>query len=47
MTTSGPERQRFVLGVHVTAQVVSIVLAALGLACLVGVAVLSWLESTG
>ena len=43
---SSPDRQRVLLGVHVTTQVVALVLLALGLTTLVGLAVLSWLERT-
>ena len=46
VTTSGSGRQWFVLGVHLTAQAVFLVLVALGLTCLVAAAVLSWLERT-
>ena len=41
-----PDRQRVLLGVHMTVQVVALVVVALGLTTLVGLAVLSWLEST-
>ena len=44
--TSGSGRERVLFGVHVSAQAVVIVLAALGFAVLVGAMVLSWLERT-
>jgi hypothetical protein len=40
----GPDRQRSLRGMHVTIQVVALVLAALCLMTLVGLAVLDWLE---
>jgi len=40
------DRQRSLLGVHVTGQLVAILLAALLLTTLVGLAVLTWLERT-
>ena len=43
---SSPNRPRVLLGVHVTVQAVLLVCVALGLTTLVGMAVLSWLEST-
>lgn len=44
--SSRSDRQRVLLGVHVTAQAVLIVIAALVLTSFVGLAVLSWLERT-
>lgn len=41
---SGPDRQRVLFGVHVTMQLVALVLAAVALTTLVGFAVLEWLE---
>ena len=43
---SRSDRQRSLLGVHVTGQLVAILLAALLLTTLVGLAVLTWLERT-
>jgi hypothetical protein len=43
---SGSNRQRSVLGVHVSAQLFAFVLTALGLTVLVAVAVFAWLERT-
>lgn len=43
---SESDRQRSLLGVHVTAQVVVFVLVALGFTALIGLAVLDWLERT-
>ena len=40
------DRQRLLLGCHVTIQVVAFVVVALALAAAVGFAILSWLEST-
>lgn len=42
--TSGPDRQRELLGVHVTVQLVVFVLTALALTSLIAFAVLTWLE---
>ena len=41
-----PDRTRVVFGVAVTAQAVALLLTAVGVALLVGYAVLHWLEST-
>jgi hypothetical protein len=43
---SDPQRQRSLLGVHVTLQLVALLVAALFLTALVGLAVLDWLERT-
>lgn len=43
---SGPDRQRTHLSGNVKAQIALLVLAAVGIALLIGVAVLSWLETT-
>ena len=43
---SGSDRQRSLLGVHVTGELVAILLAVLLLTTLVGLAVLTWLERT-
>ena len=39
-------RQRSLLGVHLTMQLVAFVLVTLGFTALIGLAVLEWLEST-
>ena len=43
---SKSDRQRLLLGCHLTVQTVVFVVVALALAAAVGLAVLSWLEST-
>ena len=43
---SSSGRQRKLLGVHVTVQVIAMLLAALVLSGLVGLAVLDWMERT-
>ena len=43
---SRPERHRVVLGVVVTTQLIALVALMLALAVVVGLAVLSWLESS-
>lgn len=40
------DRQRSLLGVHVTGQLVAILVATLLLTTLIGLAVLTWLERT-
>ena len=42
----GSGKQRTLLGVHMTIQVVAVLLAALTLSALVGLAVLDWMERT-
>jgi hypothetical protein len=42
----GSHKQRALLGVAVTGQTVGVILAALTVAVLIGLAILNWLEST-
>ena len=41
-----PHRPRAVLGVALTGQTVGVILAALAVAVLIGLAILNWLETT-
>lgn len=47
LKTTGSQGPRYVLGVHMTAQSVMLVLSVLAVASLIGLAVLTWLERLG